>query len=489
MKHRHCIALAAALLLAAGAQAQYNETNNLFYHAFRTPQSNLLNPALFPTNNTVFIQLPSFGVHFGSPLSINNIARLDTNAYGDINTVIDINKMLAAMTVDNDFRMGTEFNIFGFGFKTGSTFVSANVRMMNNISVGLPISTINALLRGNVDGHGNPISEVNLVDGDLLSFTNYLEAGVGVGHSFDDLGLTVGGRAKLLYGVANLQTDNTRAVLITDDDFESVGMDIYYEILGGSAVAVDSNGVRLTSVGEMLNIFKANTGLSFDIGARYEKGPFSFSASIVDLTGGIHWRRNTNIITPEGGHTVVTFDGQEVTGMLNGGNLSSDSITAYYQQVINGLTPTNNTEGDYWSYIPTKLNLGASYNFAKMFRIGLLLHGQFDRGLLCRKNTYAIDMNNEISNTFRFNTTLSFGVDLFNWAEVLVGSSVVYDGQQMDFFNPGIGLVLTPFKIIQLHFMADYISSIYLADAKAFNVKFGLSLLFGNGGKDKIFQD
>lgn len=489
MKNRHFIALAATLLFAIGAQAQYNETNNLFYHSFRTPQSNLLNPAFYPTNNTIYLQLPSLGVHFGSPLAINNIARLDTTASGEIITAIDINRMLTAITIDNDFRFGTEFNIFGFGFKMKNTFITANVRMLNNISVGLPISTINALLRGNVDGHGNPITEVDLVDGDLLSFTNYLEAGVGVGHYFEPIDLTIGARAKLLYGVANIQTDNTRAVLITDDDYESVGVDIYYEIQGGSAVAVDSNGVRLTSVGEMLNIFKANTGVALDLGARYNVGPFSFSASINDLSAGIHWRRNTTTITPEGGHTVVTFDGQEVTGLLNGGNLNSDSITAYYQQVIDGLTPTTNADCEYWSSIPTKINLGASYSFAKMFRAGLLLHGQFDRGLLSKKNHYAIDLTEGISNTFRFNTTLTFGVDIFNWVEVLVGSSVVYDGQQLDFFNPGVGLVITPFKIFQFHLMADYVSSIYLADAKAFNVKFGLSMLFGNGGKDKISQD
>lgn len=489
MKSNRIIAIAAALLCMATAQAQYNETNNLFYHSFRTPQSNQLNPAFFPTNNTVYLQLPSLGVHFGSPLAINDIARLDTSASGNVTTVIDINKMLAAITVNNDFRFGTDFNIFGFGFKTGSNFFSANVRMVNNMSVGLPISTINALLRGNVDGYGNPISEVRLVDGDLLSFTNYMEARIGMGHHFEDLGLTVGGHAKLLYGIANLQTENTRAVLITNDEFESVGIDLYYEIQGGSAFAVDSNGVRLTSVGEMINIFKANTGLSFDLGARYDKGPFSFSASINDLSAGIHWRKNTSVITPEGGHTVVSFDGQEVTGLLNGGNLSSDSLTSYYQQVLNGLTPSTDSESEYWSCIPTRINLGASYNFGKMFRAGLLLHGQFDRGLLSKKNKYAIDMTDGIKNTFRFNTTLTFGVDIFNWAEVLVGSSVVYDGQGLDFFNPGIGLVLTPFKIIQMHIMADYVSSIYLADAKAFNVRFGLALLFGNGGKDKISQD
>lgn len=484
MKNNRIIAIMAALLCMASAQAQYNETNNLFYHSFRTPQANQLNPAFHPTNNTVYLQLPSFGARFGSPLAINDIARLDTNANGDITTVIDINKMLSAITVNNDFRFGTDLNIFGFGFKKGNNFFNANVRMINDMSVGLPVSTINALLRGNVDGYGNPISEVSLLDGDLMSYTNYLEASIGMGHHFDDLGLTVGGHIKALFGMANMQTENTRAILITGEDYENVGIDLYYEIQGGSAFAVDTNGERIDNSFQL-----GNFGMSFDLGARYDKGPFSFSASINDLSAGIHWRKNTSIITPEGGRTTVIFDGQEVTGLLNSGNLNADSLTAYYQQVLNGLTPSTDNESEYWSCIPTKINLGATYNFGKMFRAGLLLHGQFDRGLLSKKNKYAIDMTDGIRNTFRFNTTLTFGVDIFNWAEVLVGSSLVYDGQNLDFFNPGIGLVLTPFKIIQMHLMADYISSIYLADAKAFNVRVGFSLLFGNGGKDKISQD
>ena len=485
---KHTVLIAALCLLGIGTvKAQYNETNNLFYHSFRTPQSHMLNPALFPNNNSFYLHLPGFGVHFGSPLAINDIVRLDTS--GDTTTVIDVNKMLDAVSRENDFRFGTEFNFFGMGLKIGRTFASMNVRMMNNINVGLPIATINALRYGNVDANGNPINEVSLFDGDLLNSTNYLEISVAGGHTIEPLGLTVGARAKLLYGIANLQTDNTYAVLRTDDEFESIGVDIYYEIQGASAVAVDSNGVRLTSIGELLDIFHANTGLSFDIGARYDMGPFSFSASINDLSAGIHWRRNVNTITPEGGHAVVNFDGQEVTGLLNGGNLNADSLTAYYQQVLNGLTPTNDTTANYWYGIPTKLNLGASYSFAKFFRAGLLFHGQFDRGLLTKHNKYAVELGNGVSNTFRFNTTLSFGVNLFNWLEVLAGSSIIYDGTKMDLFNPGIGLVMTPFTVMQIHLMADYISSIYLADSKAFNVKFGLSLLFGNGGKFKIQQD
>ena len=37
--------------------------------------------------------------------------------------------------------------------------------------------------------------------------------------------------------------------------------------------------------------------------------------------------------------------------------------------------------------------------------------------------------------------------------------------------------------------MGDYMSSFYLVDAKDFNVKFGLNLLFGNGGNGRMAQD
>ena len=170
--------------------------------------------------------------------------------------------------------------------------------------------------------------------------------------------------------------------------------------------------------------------------------------------------------------------------MLNNGVFSTDSLSNYLKEQFESMKPTQENEGDYWFSIPTKLNIGASYSFAKILRLGLLLHGQFDRGLLC-KSSNKLDLS--IANTFRFNTTLSLGANLYNWAEVIVGSSVVHDGSGWDFFNPGIGIVLTPATVFQLYFMADYISSFYLIESKAFNLKFGINLLFGKGGRSKVY--
>ena len=333
------------------------------------------------------------------------------------------------------------------------------------------------------------MDELTLLDGDLFNLTSYIEASVGAGYRIEPLGLTVGARAKLLYGVVNAQTDNTRLALRTDNGYDKVQAELYYQIQEASVAQWDTatNRPKL-DLGSLLDIGNANTGLALDLGAKYDLGPFSFSAAILDISPGIHWKHNVNTIVPEGGQGVIRFDGLDVSTLLDGGTLSADSLVDQWTESLNGMTPRFAYDsGDYWYPIPAKINLGASYSFGKIFRAGLLLHGQLDRGFFPRNKTEIADLT--IPNTFRFNTTLSVGANIFNWAEVIVGSSIVYDGSKVGVLNPGLGLVLTPATIVQIYTMVDYVGSIYLADSKAFNMKFGLNWLIGKGGRHKIVAD
>ena len=487
MKNKILAIIAVSLLGIGSAAAQYNETNNLFYHSFRVPQSNQLNAAFFPNKNTFFLTLPSLGTRFGSPLAISDFIYYDATKQ---QTIISIDSILSSLNNNNRFRFGVDFDIIGAGLRIGNTFVTFNTRLVNDLSFGIPIDMVNALLVGNVDQNGNSVNEVTLLDGDLLNFQSYLEMGVGLGHRFPMLGLTVGARAKLLSGVANMQTDNSRIVLNTADDLESLTADVYYQLQASTAIGLDST-LSFSNIGVdyVLGAFGANTGIAFDLGAKYDLGPFSFSFALNDLTGGIHWKKNIYTVAPNGGHATWTFDGENLRTILDNGAMNTDSLTASIEDFLNGLKPDTTSGGDYWYSVPTKLNIGASFSFAKLFRAGLLLHGQWDRGLLSHSNKYEFDLTGDLKNTFRFNTTLSFGVNLFNWAEVMVGSSIVYDGKKINPFNPGVGLVFTPATAVQMYVMADYVSSIYLVEAKAFNVKFGFNLLFGMGGGAQIVEN
>jgi hypothetical protein len=465
------------VILCGSAKAQYNETNSLFYNTFRTPQSGELNPALFPNKASFYLSLPGFGMQFGSPLAINDFM----HTQGDSITVINLNKAMDALGKDNNIHFGINANLFGLGFKVNNMFFTFNSRLVTNLNINIPKELVDAVQHGNTDASGNPIPEVNVLCGDILNSTTYAEIAVGAGYRIEPLNLTVGARAKYLYGLANIQTDNTIAVITTAPDYSQIRADIYYDFITAGVAGLDSNG-RFKM--DTKNLLSGNSGFAFDIGARYDLGPFTFSFAINDLSAGIHWKNNVTTWTPSNGQGVITFNGLDVNSMLDNGTFSTDSLTAYLNEQLGGMTPHRVADGDYWFAIPTKINLGASFSFAKIFRAGLLFHGQLDRGLFCKSNS--LGFAQDIPNTFRWNTTLSLGANLFNWAEVVAGNSVVYDGSSLDVLNPGIGLVLTPATIFQVYVMADYLSSFYLTDSKALNVKFGINLLFGKGSRTVI---
>lgn len=483
MKKIFAIGLMGLIALTCGsvARAQYNETNNLFYHTLRTPQSNILNPSFFPTNTTWYLTLIGTDLQFGSPVAVNDFIKYDAAAQ---RTVINLDSMMNHLTDESRFRLASNVNLFGFGFKVNNLFFDFNTRLMNHVSVGFPTEMVNALRNGNIDENGNVRPVVEMLDGDVLNSTSYLETALGAGYHFEDIHLTVGAHLKLLFGVANVQTDNTRLEFLTDPGMDSVTARMYYEIQAATFAPYDTNQKKfIFNMGDIFS--KANTGFAFDLGAKYDWGPFTFSFAINDLSAGIHWKNNVMTWRPRNGQGTIVFNGMDLNDMLNGGNFSMDSLTNQFQNQLEDMVPTGDSVGDYWFSIPTKLYLGASYSFASLFRVGFLFHGQFDRGLLSKSNSLGMDLG-DVDNTFRWNTTLSFGVNLYDWLEATVANSVVYDNSSMDFLNPGIGLVLTPGRVFQIYLMGDYVSSFYLTDSKAFNLKFGINLLFGTGGRSRI---
>lgn len=492
MKHR-ILLLAAILALAAGnASAQFNETNNLFYNVRRAPQSNMYNPAFFPSSTGFYLTLPSASLNFGSPLSFHDVIHYDS--VQDI-TVIDLNHIMHTLSDENRFRFGTDVGLLGFGFKIGHFFFDFGTKLNAGMSIGLPISTVEALVNGNVGPDGNPLTEVALLNGDLFNAQSYIETSIGAGYYLEPLHLTVGAHAKLLSGIFNIQTDKTKVVLNTEDDFDEVSARVYYELQYATVFPIDTS-VGISSLYQnfspsdlitMTDIFGGNNGISFDIGAKYDFGPLSVSASINDLSAGIHWQKNVNTARPEGGPGVIEFQGVDVRSTLDHGELDVDSLVDYISEKLNAMMPyTVIDSGEYWFGIPTKINLAANYTFLNVFRAGLLMHGQFDRGLLSRKNPMEVDLGNNVRNTFRFNTTATFGISLLKRIEIIGGNSLVYDSKKLDFFNPGLGVILTPAATIQIYAMVDYVSSIYLTDSKAFNLKFGTNILIGDGGKIKL---
>lgn len=485
------ITILAAILVLSVANAQYNETNNLFYHTFRSPQTNQLNPALFP-NATFYLQLPAFYWQLGFPMSLGEVITHQKKA-----NVIDINNIID--NLNNPFRMGMDVNVVGFGLKVGHLFIDANTQLRTSMTVNVAGGLFDMLLNGNMDEHGNAISPITIADDNMFNMQSYLETSLGVGYQIDPINLTVGVHAKLLSGLININTDNTSITIETDNNFDSVTARIYYQATASSSFPIDTTGGMSNIMSNMtkhvndgidnlINPTTGNTGLAFDIGAKYTLGPLTISAAINDLTSGIHWQNNVMSITPQNKQGVITFSGMDINNLLDGGQMTFDSLQ-YILDELATLKPDFSLQAkDYWYTIPTKINLAASFDCLKVFRLGLLLHGQFDRGLISRTDN-KLDLSDETKNTFRFNTTATVGINLFNWIELIGGTSVVYDGNKYDFFNPGGGLIFSLGTFLQSYIMLDYMSSFYFTDSKAFNVKFGMNMMIGKGGRKRILDD
>ena len=509
---RNIIILAALMVLApATVNAQYNETNNLFYFAQRAPQSNQLNPAFFPS--AFYLQLPALNsLQLGLPLSISDVAKYDSTQGANIIDVNHIFDVLGQTGYDSRFRLGFDMNVVGLGLKIAGVFVDANMQLKTNLGFTLPFSAISTVMQGNVN-NDEAIPEMTLLDGDLLDLQMYLETSVGAGFHVPLTGLTVGAHVKLLSGILNVNTQNTKVTFNTDEDFNTVSAKIYYQLMGASIVPIntDTSGFSLSDItGNLLDKVKemglslidingGNNGMAFDLGAKYDFGPLTVSASINDLSAGIHWHNNVFLMKPKGDQSTIEFNGMDISNLLEGGNINVDSLTNYLNGQLEGMMPTLLTDDtiDFWYAVPTKMNLGVTANLG-ILKAGLLFHGQWDRGLLS-KSTYgsiseaygdAMDNYRELKNTFRSNTTLSVGVNLFNWVELIAGSSFVYEkGQKIsmdNFLNPGLGIIVTPATLFQAYFMMDYASSMYLTQMKAFNFKFGFNIIMGGNSMTRI---
>ena len=162
-----------------------------------------------------------------------------------------------------------------------------------------------------------------------------------------------------------------------------------------------------------------------------------------------------------------------------------DSLRSAFSGAIDSIPLNDSTPGsDYWTSVPTKLNLGATVTLGKMFRAGLLFHGEWDKNIsFFDKSGKAYDKT-----YFRSSTSLVFGVNLSNWVELMASMSVVKNGNKADWFNPGVGLNFSMGKLLQMYTLVNYVSSLNAKEIKSVNFQVGFNMMFGSGHVAKVIN-
>lgn len=448
----------AVLVFQLTATAQSSSENALFYNSIGTPQANTLNPALFPDGKNVFITLPNAGLQINSPSGMSGIFNKDKQTDGIFNydsifsTIVNIN------AVDFD----ASFNILGAGVKFGRTHVTLSSQLHLSTHIGMGNGFVQS-----IKNSGRATEQIlPLADGEIINHQSYAEIGLGIGHHFPLIRLTVAGRVKLLYGLSFISSTNSEFDISRTSD--NISATLNYNVVMASAAAFNFSNFNQFdfNASQLFTTNNGNYGLAFDLGAAFEIGPLSISASVLNIGKGIHWQEQFYSVTDNAGQSDLSITGFDFSTTAN--SLNAESIQHIKDQ-NDKLQFTPIEGGDFYSKIPTKVNIGASVDFLNICSFGIFANGQWD-------NYKSIS---EVSphKLFRYNTTATLGVNISNWVELMGCAAIVSDATKTSFFNPGVGIILSPFSVTQIYFLANYTSDIYFADAQKAKFNFGINIV------------
>lgn len=436
----------AILFFVVIATTAYSQDNGLVYNSMLLPQVNTVNPALMNSSNW-YLTLPSIAVGLENPFSYNSVFK----RVNDTTLFVDGDELLSSIEKYDKINVNVETGLLGFGLNKEKYFVTFSSKFKVTAQSVLPYDLFNFVLNGN-ENYQNQTA--TLADGDILNAMSYAEYAVGFGYRFLDNKLTVGARVKFLQGFYNLTTENTNISIYSDAD----------QILATADYRIRTSGNDITKN----EFFSKNSGFAFDLGVDYKiTDKIQVSASVSDI-GSIKWNDNIKEFRPENTNQ-VSFDGLTWEDMWSNNEFSSNFFSSVTDSLVEMFDYVEDDSiSAYTTKLPMMLSVGGTWQFHKMFKLGLLYQGKF----------------NELQ--YLYNANLSVNFSPSKWFELMVCNSAINN----DWFNPGFGATVSLFDTFQIYFLVDYFSDFYLADSRSVSGRIGVNLNFGKREKkNKVVEE
>jgi len=439
-KYNRLTLIVAFIFAAFILNAQKNFT---MYHLSQTTQANYLNPG-FKQENRFYINLP-IGMQnisfMNSGFKVSDALEYRTQ---DDSLELKPNLLLAQMKDLNyaNFEMSNE--LFGLGFKIKENFISLSVRNRFQTRFTYPQDLFEFAFEGN----GNDLlGKRASLDGFGLNLTSYFEYGLGFNRNINDK-LTVGGRIKLLSGIANINTAKTELGITTDANSFAITIDGSSEINTSNISPFTDSTVSYSPISSLFNF--ANMGFGIDLGASYQyNDKLNFNASLLDL-GVIKWKTNVNNYISN--DVNYTFDGINLNQALDSIDIFtelSDTLRSVFKQ--------NENNESYSTALRTKFYLGGSYKFNDFFNSSILVYNEI------------------IGQKYNVGTSIAGNIQLKRW----LSASVNYSIYGRSYNNVGFGLNLKGGPV-QFYAMTDNIlAMINPISAKHFHISFGMNIVVG----------
>lgn len=416
-----CIVL--LLLVSVAGQAQYLRTSYFMEGSHYRQQ---LNPALAPGRG--YLNLPVIG-------SLNASVNSSSLGYQDILDIIDNSSdgdyfmsdaFMNRLSDINNLNVSVNTDIISAGWYKGKNFWSFNIGARADIGASIPKAMFQFMQNMNGLDYNDWNILRNLSEGvnqaQTLEINSYAEVGIGFARQINKR-LTVGGKVKVLLGVANTKLSinqidvQSHLTGVDNIDGNNLTPSQIANIQGNASIKVDA---ELESSSKLLELSQENGsgyideiefgdfgfagyGGAIDLGASYKLlDRLTLSASILDL-GFIKWNKDYTSVararTNQSYNLQNDGDRYQFVDIVSSGEILNYDMLQ--MEVENGV------EKDRTSHLTSTLVVGAEFDLLKEWlSVGALYTSRFAKPKTLNELTFSANIHPKNY----FNVAVSYSV-------------------------------------------------------------------------------
>lgn len=400
-------------------------------------QANITNPALLPEKRTIVLALPSVYFNISSPkFTLSNITATQNGQ-----TTLRLDSLVRYLDpTDNRLNLNFETRTLGIAFSRKKWTFSLEHAVKGDGSLLFSRDLVAAVAQGN---RRNPLLQMQ----GNLNLGVYSEIGLGAAYKMG--ALTLGGRAKLLSGVAGTFTERDKLTIKTDTLNYNLQFDTDFSVLTFGTDAFSYLTTNPLTFAKS-RIVTQNRGMAFDFGATYKVGKLTISASLIDIGATIKWQEEAKTYRSQGTYYYRGLNGDK---LLNLDSLNKTQWQDTLKRIVN-LQESNNAT--YETSIPQKMYLSATLQVSKKLTLGGLI--------------YSEARPNDTRRGYVINAQYKL------WDILSLGGS--YAARNNKFDNIGLSAVLN-LKFIQIYAVTDNALGVFqLANAHNANGRVGANVKF-----------
>jgi hypothetical protein len=452
---RHFLLWLFLLFIAKSAQAQLSQT---IYFMDRLPQSSLVNPA-FQHSHNFHLLLPgsSFNVNAGTNFIRYKNVVFNHPAHESPITFLhpDANPLnfTSGLRKQNTLYSDLHANLLSAGFRAGRSFIGFNISERFTGRTSMPEDLLKIAIEG---GHQYIGRTVNLSNVEM-DFYHFREFAASYSYRANEA-LTLGARAKMLFGKSNLSAVSNDLSLTPEDGIVRLRTDLSLNMSMPINVLRDSEG-NINGIDLLLDnddydpldfVFnRKNPGFAVDLGATYRiMEKLMLYASITDI-GFINWK-----------HDVYNFslDGDMEIEWTDLSTLFDSGLDQGLIDTVNSRFTLNEVSSSYRDWLPGKTYIGATYDLTPSLNLGVLGRSIMHRGIIRQAVTVSANAN----------------------AGRMLSASLSYSVMNYSYNNLGLGLAFRGGGF-QFYIISDNLNmAFYRGGASNANIWFGLNIAIGH---------